>query len=66
MANFNAIFAGCESFMEGDVEINNDVSVPANDGEAVAFGTDSGAFQLRDISTGAELGTIPNALFRPL
>lgn len=36
MANFNAIFAGCESFMEGDVEINNDVSVPANDGETVA------------------------------
>lgn len=35
MANFNAIFAGCESFMEGDVEINNDVTVPASDGEAL-------------------------------
>ena len=31
-------------------------------GDAVAFGTDSGSFQLRDVSTGAELGTIPNAL----
>ena len=31
MANFNALFAGCESFMEGDVEINNDVTVPAGD-----------------------------------
>lgn len=31
-------------------------------GDAVAFGTDSGAFQLRDVSTGSELGTIPNAL----
>lgn len=35
MANFNAVFAGCESFMEGDVEINNDVTVPASDGEAL-------------------------------
>jgi len=35
MANFNAMFAGCESFMEGDVEINNDVTVPASDGEAL-------------------------------
>jgi hypothetical protein len=34
MANFNAMFAGCESFMEGDVEINNDVTVP-DSGEAL-------------------------------
>lgn len=31
-------------------------------GEAVAFGTDSGVFQLRNVSTGTEMGTIPNAL----
>ncbi len=31
-------------------------------GEAVAFGTDSGLFQLRNVSTGTEMGTIPNAL----
>ena len=30
MANFNAMFAGCESFMEGDVEINTDVTVPGS------------------------------------
>ena len=40
MANFNALFAGYESFMEGDIEINNDVTVPAgtdtaNEGEAI-------------------------------
>ena len=35
MANFNALFAGCESFMEGDVEINNDVTVPASEGDAL-------------------------------
>ena len=35
MANFNALFAGCESFMEGDVEINNDVTVPGSEGEAL-------------------------------
>ena len=35
MANFNAMFAGCESFMEGDVEINNDVTVPTNEGDAL-------------------------------
>ena len=35
MANFNYVFTGCESFMEGDVEINNDVTVPASDGEAL-------------------------------
>lgn len=34
MANFNAMFAGCESFMEGDVEINNDVTMP-DSGEAL-------------------------------
>lgn len=34
MANFNAMFAGCESFMEGDVEINNDVTMP-DAGEAL-------------------------------
>ena len=34
MANFNAMFAGCESFMEGDVEINNDVTIP-DSGEAL-------------------------------
>ena len=34
MANFNAMFAGCESFMEGDVEINNDVTMP-DTGEAL-------------------------------
>ena len=31
-------------------------------GEEVAFGTDSGIFQLRNVSTGTEMGTIPNAL----
>ena len=40
MANFNAMFAGCESFMEGDVEINNDVTVPASVAEDV--GTEGG------------------------
>ena len=38
MANFNTLFAGYESFMEGDIEINNDVTVPAsadNEGEAI-------------------------------
>lgn len=35
MANFNTMFAGFESFMEGDVEINNDVTIPASDGEAL-------------------------------
>lgn len=34
MANFNAMFAGLESIMEGDVEINNDVTVPAGDAAA--------------------------------
>lgn len=34
MANFSAMFAGCESYMEGDVEINNDVTVPAGDAAA--------------------------------
>ena len=34
MANLNAMFAGCESFMEGDVEINNDVTMP-DSGEAL-------------------------------
>lgn len=34
MANFNAMFAGCESFMEGDIEINNDVTMP-DSGEAL-------------------------------
>lgn len=34
MANLNAMFAGCESFMEGDVEINNDVTIP-DSGEAL-------------------------------
>lgn len=47
MANFNALFAGCESFMEGDVEINNDVTVPAGDTaeavEAEVEATDVGA-----------------------
>ena len=33
-----------------------------DDGNSVAFGMDNGAFQLRDIATGSELGTIPNAL----
>ncbi|MBR0238997.1 MAG: WD40 repeat domain-containing protein [Thermoguttaceae bacterium] len=31
-------------------------------GKEVVFGTDGGSLQLRDISTGAELGTIQNAL----
>ena len=35
MANFDALFAGCESFMEGDVEINNDVTVPGSEGDAL-------------------------------
>lgn len=34
MANFSAMFAGLESIMEGDVEINNDVTVPAGDAAA--------------------------------
>lgn len=34
MAKFSAMFAGCESYMEGDVEINNDVTVPASDAAA--------------------------------
>ena len=34
MANLNAMFAGGESFMEGDVEINNDVTMP-DSGEAL-------------------------------
>ena len=42
MANFNALFAGCESFMEGDVEINNDVTVPAGDAaEAIEAETEA-------------------------
>lgn len=33
MANFDALFPGMESILEGNVEINNDVTVPADDAE---------------------------------
>src|SRR5574344_45149 len=33
MANFDALFPGMESILEGNVEINNDVTVPADEAE---------------------------------
>ena len=70
MANFGAMFAGCESFMEGDVEINNDVTVPAGDGvdaltsenEAADLGAE-GAEAVADSDTEVAEGEAANMVF---
>lgn len=56
----------CNKVMDNGSTAPLDVRISSlyltENGKEVVFGTDSGSLQLRDISSGAELGTIQNAL----